>query len=55
MKRQKDITLVDDSPQVGRCSYTTDEEHEITPERMKRQSQSRNNSQLWLSDGGSKF
>ena len=39
MKRQKDRKLKDELPtSVG----------EITPERLKRQSQSKNNSQLWM-------
>ena len=37
MKRQKDRTLKDELPRSG----------EISPERIKRQSQSKNNTQLW--------
>ena len=37
MERQKDKTLKDELPMS-----------EITPERMKRQSQSKNNTQLWM-------
>ena len=37
MIRQKDKTLKDELPMS-----------EITPERMKRQSQSKNNTQLWM-------
>ena len=51
MKRQKDMTLKDETPQVGRCPICYSEE--ITPERMKRQSQSKNNTQVWMSGDGS--
>ena len=45
MKRQKDRTLKDDLPKsVGPLENSG----EITPERMKRQSQSKNNAQLWM-------
>ena len=37
MERQKDKTLKDELPMS-----------EMTPERMKRQSQSKNNTQLWM-------
>ena len=38
MKKQKDRTLKDELPRSG----------EISPERMKRWSQSKNNTQLWM-------
>ena len=42
MKRQKDMTLKDKLPRlVGQSG-------EITPERMKGWSQSKNNTQLWM-------
>ena len=42
MKRQKDMTLKDKLPRlVGQSG-------EIAPERMKKQSQSKNNAQLWM-------
>ena len=45
MKRQKDRTLKDDLPKsVGPLENSG----EITPERMKRQSQSKDNTQLWM-------
>ena len=49
MKRQKDRTLRDELPRSVGAQYAT-EECEITPEIMKRWSQSENNTQLcmWL-------
>ena len=45
LKRQKDRTLKDDLPKsVGPLENSG----EITPERMKRQSQSKDNTQLWM-------
>ena len=43
MKRQKDRTLKDELPNV-----LLEISGEITPERMKRWSQSKNNTQLWM-------
>ena len=43
MKRQKDITLKDELPNM-----LLEKSGEITPERMKRWSQSKNNAQLRL-------
>ena len=48
MKRQKDITLKDELPRSVGAQYATDKIGEITPEKMKRQSQSKNNAQLWV-------
>ena len=49
MKRQKDMTLKDESPGSEGVQYATGEERRtITPERMKQLGQSRNNSQLWM-------
>ena len=48
MKRQKDRTLKDELSRSVGAQYATGKSGEITPERMKRQSQSKNNSQLWI-------
>ena len=48
MKRQKDRTLKDELPRLIDAQYATGFCGEITPERMKRQSQSQNNTQLWM-------
>ena len=48
MKRQKDRTLRDDLPRLVGAQYATEIGGEITPERMKRWSQSKNNTQLWM-------
>ena len=48
MKRQKDMTLKDELPRSVGAQYATDKSGEITPERMKRWSQSKNNAQLWI-------
>ena len=45
MKRQKDMILKDELLRSGGAQYATGE---ITPERMKRWSQSENNAQLWM-------
>ena len=45
MKRQKDMILKDELLRSGGAQYATGE---ITPERMKRCSQSENNAQLWM-------
>ena len=44
MKRQKDRTLKDELPP----NMLLEISGEITPQRMKRQSQSKNNTQLWM-------
>ena len=41
MKRQKDMTLKDELPRLVGAQYATEKSGEITPERMKRQSQSK--------------
>ena len=48
MQRQKDMTLKDELPRLIGAQYATGDRGEITPERMKRQSQSKNNTQLWM-------
>ena len=48
MKRQKDMTLKDELPRSVGVNMLLQKSGEITPERMKRQSQSKNNIQLWL-------
>ena len=48
MKRQKDMTLKDELPRSIGAQYATGKSGEITPERMKRQSQSKNHTQLWI-------
>ena len=46
MKRQKDMK--DKLPRLVGAQYTTGEEWRITPERMKKLSQSKNSTQLWM-------
>ena len=48
MKRQKDRTLKEELPRSVGAQYATGESGEITPERMKRWSQSKNNTLLWM-------
>ena len=48
MKRQKDRTLKDELPRLVGAQYAMEKNGEITPERMKRRSQSKNNNQLWI-------
>ena len=48
MKRQKDKTLKDELPRLVRGQYATGDSGEITPERMKGWSQSKNNMQVWM-------
>ena len=48
MKRQKDRTLKEELPRSVGAQYAVGESGEITPEKMKRQSQSENNTQLWM-------
>ena len=48
MKRQKDRTLKDELPRSVGTQYATEISGEITPERMKTWSQSKNNTQLWM-------
>ena len=48
MKRQNERTLKDELPRSIGDQYATGDQWEITPERMKRQSQRKNNTQLWM-------
>ena len=48
MKRQTVMTLKDELPRSVGAQYATGDWGEITPERMKRLSQSRNKAQLWM-------
>ena len=48
MKKQKERTLKDELPRSIGDQYATGDQWEITPERMKRQSQRKNNTQLWM-------
>ena len=49
MIRQKDMTEKDELPRsVGAQKATGGDSGEITLERMKRRSQSKNNTQLWI-------
>ena len=46
MKRQKDRTLKDELPRWVDAQYAAEISGEITPERMKRKRQNKNNTQL---------
>ena len=48
MKRQKDKTLKDELPRSIVPNRLLEISGEITPERMKRWSQSKTNTQLWM-------
>ena len=48
MKRQKDRTLKDELPRSEVPNMLLEISGELTPERMKRWSQSKNNTQLWM-------
>ena len=48
MKRHKDMTLRDELPSQKVPNVLLEKSGEITPERMKRWSQSENNAWLWL-------
>ena len=48
MKRQKDRTLKNELPRLVGVQYASGDCGEITPERMRRWSQSENNAQLWM-------
>ena len=48
MKTQKDRTLKDELPRSVGAQYATGDQWKITPERMKRQNQSKNKTQLWM-------
>ena len=53
-KGKKDRTLKDELPRLVGAQYATGKEWRNTPERMKRRSQSKNNTQLWMWRDGSK-
>ena len=48
MNRQKDRTLKDELPRSVGAQYATEISGEITQERMKRWSQSKRHTQLWM-------
>ena len=48
VKRQKVITLKDELPRSVGAQDASGDRGKITPERMKRQSQSKNITQLWM-------
>ena len=48
VKRQKDMTLKDEPPGSVDALMLLEISGEMTQERMKRQSQSENNTQLWM-------
>ena len=48
MKRQNDRILKEELPRLVRAQYATEICGEITAERMKGWSQSKNNTQLWM-------
>ena len=48
MKRQKDRALKDELPRSVVPNMLLEISGEITPERMKRESQSKNNTQFWM-------
>ena len=48
MKRQKDRTLKDELPRLVGSQYATGEEWRNNSRKIKRRSQSENNTQLWM-------
>ena len=48
MKRQKDMTRKDELPSLVGANMLLEKSGEITTERMKGQSQSKNNTQMWM-------
>ena len=46
--KSKDITLKDELPRLVGAQYALEKSGEVTPERIKTQSQSENNTQLWI-------
>ena len=48
MKRQKDRTPKDELPRLVSAQYLLEIGGEITPERINRWSQNKNNTQLWM-------
>ena len=48
MKRQNDRILKEELPRSVGAQYATGDQGKITPERMKKWRQSKNNTQLWM-------
>ena len=48
MKRQKGMTLKNEFSRSVGAQYATEENGKITQERVNRQSQNKNNNQLWM-------
>ena len=48
MKRQKDRTLKDELPRSVGAQYATGDQWKIIPKRIKRWTQNKNNTQLWM-------
>ena len=48
MKRQKDRTLKDELPRLVGAQYATGEEWKNSPEGMKRLSQSKSSTNVWM-------
>ena len=48
MKRQNNGLLKEEFPRSVSAQYVLEISGEITPERMKRQNQSKNNTQFWI-------
>ena len=48
IERQKDRTLEDELPRLVMLNMLLEISGKIIPERMKRRSQSKNNTQLWM-------
>ena len=49
MKRQRDMTLIDELPMLVGAQYIVlEKSREIAPEGLKRLSQSGNNAQVWM-------
>ena len=48
MKQEKDRILKDELPRLVGAQYATGDQGKITPERMKKWRQSKNNIQLWM-------
>ena len=54
MKRQKDRTVKDELPRMLGANMLLEISGELTPERMTRWSQSKNNTQFYVTGNGSK-
>ena len=48
VKREKDMTLKDDLSRLEGTHMLLEKSREITPEKLKRRSHSKNNGQLWM-------